>query len=241
MRLYGDLAEWWSVLRPPEEQAELAEVVLGLCDAVLGPLRSLLELGSGGGHLAVHVPADVEVVLVDRSAAMLRASEVLNPSRLHVKGDLRTLRLDRQFDAVLLHDAVMYMLTEGDLAAALAACFAHLRPGGLALVFPDLVREDFEPRTLRGSSLGHDGRAADLVERHFDPDPADSCFSVEFSATLREPGGRVRKVRETHEHGFFDRPTWARLVHDAGFELHWAELPEEMGISECFLLVRPAG
>ena len=40
-------------------------------------------------------------------------------------------------DAVLLHDAVSYMLSAEDLAAAFATAAAHLAPGGVFVVAPD--------------------------------------------------------------------------------------------------------
>ena len=44
---------------------------------------------------------------------MLELSRTLNPDCEHLEGDMRTLRLGRTFDAVLIHDAVMYMTDRG--------------------------------------------------------------------------------------------------------------------------------
>ena len=69
---------------------------------------------------------------------------------------MRTLRLQRQFDAVLVHDAVAYMTTRADLAALVAAtAFAHTRPGGAALFAPFLaeLREAREPPSRNGRRL----------------------------------------------------------------------------------------
>ena len=46
---------------------------------------------------------------------------------------MRTLRLGRTLDAVLVHDAVTYLTTDEDLRAAMETAFAHLRPGGAAV------------------------------------------------------------------------------------------------------------
>ena len=59
------------------------------------------------------------MTLVDRSAGMLAVSQRLNPECEHVLGDMRTVRLNRLFDAVLIHDAIMYMLSLADLLQAL--------------------------------------------------------------------------------------------------------------------------
>ena len=109
-RLYTDLAEWWPLLSPPEDYAEEAALYLEFLTHALGRApRSLLELGSGGGHLASQIPADVDLHLVDLAPEMLQASRKLNPQREHCHADMRSLRLARAFDAVLLHDAVMYL------------------------------------------------------------------------------------------------------------------------------------
>ncbi len=217
-RLYDDLAPWWPVLSPPETYAEEAAFLVDqLQRAVDGPLERVLELGAGGGHLASHLPASLEVVLVDRAPAMLAQSRALNPGRAHIQADLRSLRLDRSFDGVLLHDAVMYLTTEEDLARAFATAAAHCRPGAAFLVLPDVVKESFGEQTLGGG--GEEGdRAARMMEWHWDPDPTDDTFQVEMAYLLREGRGPVRSVHETHVMGLFSRDTWWRLLGEAGFE-----------------------
>lgn len=56
---------------------------------------------------------------------MLGLSKALNPECEHHLGDMRTLRLGQTFDAVLVHDAVMYMTTVTQLGEAAATAFAH--------------------------------------------------------------------------------------------------------------------
>ena len=53
------------------------------------------------------------MTLVDLSAEMLEVSRQLNPECEHIQGDMRTIRLGRQYDAVLVHDAVDYVTTPG--------------------------------------------------------------------------------------------------------------------------------
>ena len=90
LRLYSDLAEWWPLLSPPEDYAEEASWYLHLLQESLDrPLGSMLELGSGGGHLASHVHPAVELVLLDLSPEMLAVSQALNPKREHVRADMR--------------------------------------------------------------------------------------------------------------------------------------------------------
>jgi len=153
--MYGSLASWFHLLTAPEEYAEEAAFILAhLRERVVPPLRTLLELGSGGGNTASHLGAHLELTLVDVAPGMLELSRSINPVAEHVAGDMRTVRLGRTFDAVLVHDAITYMASEADLGAALATVGVHLRPGGVAVLMPDHVRETFAPSTDHG---GHDG------------------------------------------------------------------------------------
>ena len=114
LRLYDELADWFHLLTAPEEYAGEAAFILDLLRArVAAPLETLLELGSGGGNTASHLRAHLRLTLTDISGAMLDLSRTLNPGCEHELADMRTVRLGRTFDAVLIHDAVMYMTTRG--------------------------------------------------------------------------------------------------------------------------------
>ena len=146
MRMYSDLAPWFHLLTHPSDYAdEAAHYTQAIDEATGGRARTLLELGSGGGNNASHLKARFDCTLVDLSAEMLELSRTINPECEHVQGDMRTVRLGRAFDAVFVHDAVMYMTTEEDLGAAIETAAAHTAPGGVVLLVPDTVRDTFEP------------------------------------------------------------------------------------------------
>jgi len=127
LRLYDELADWFHLLTAPAEYADEASFIHDLLRAhVAGPLETLLELGSGGGNTASHLRERLRLTLTDLSPAMLDLSRTLNPDCEHLVADMRSARLGRTFDAVLIHDAVMYMTTEADLRAALETAFVHL-------------------------------------------------------------------------------------------------------------------
>src|SRR5688572_11271148 len=99
-RFYGDLAEWWPLISPAGEYLEEAGFVASLLQRAGLPGREVLELGSGGGHNAMHLKESFAMTLVDLSAEMLEVSRRLNPDCHHYQGDMRTIRLGRTFDAV---------------------------------------------------------------------------------------------------------------------------------------------
>ena len=218
MRLYGELASWWPLLSPPREYVEEAtwycEQLKAACTSTP---RTLLELGSGGGNNACHMKREFdETTLVDLSPDMLAVSRDLNPDCDHHEGDMRTVRLGRQFDCVFVHDAVVYMQTEEDLRKAIATAFEHCRPGGSALIAPDHVRESFEPSTDHGGTDA-EGRGLRYLEWTWDPDPSDTTYVVDYACILRERDGSTRTVHDRHVEGLFSRSDWLSYLAEAGF------------------------
>src|SRR5262245_56341364 len=140
--LYGELAAWFHLVSSPEEYEEEVAVYRPLLK-LAHPAERLLELGSGAGCNAFHLKRDFACTLTDVSPDMLEASRRINPECEHVVGDMRTLRLQRQFDVVFVHDAIMYMTTEDDLQKAMTTAFVHCRPGGWSSSLPIASRRPF--------------------------------------------------------------------------------------------------
>jgi SAM-dependent methyltransferase len=218
VKLYSELADWWPLLSAPEEYEEEAASYQGaLIAAAARPITTVLELGSGGGNNASHLKACFQMTLVDLSPRMLDVSRHLNPECEHVPGDMRTVRLGRQFDAVFVHDAVVYMTSEADLRAAMKTAFVHCKPGGVALFVPDHTRDNFTSSTDHG---GYDSvdRGLRYVEWTWDPDPSDRTYTVDYAYLLRDRDGSVRVEHDRHIEGLFGRADWLRWVAEAGFQ-----------------------
>jgi len=216
-RVYTDLAGWWPLISPPGEYAAEAAYLAAVFSSAAIGVREVLDLGCGGGHVAVHLKARLDLTLVDLSEQMLAASRRLNPECEHLRGDMRTIRLGRTFDAVLVHDAVDYMTCEDDLRQVIGTAFAHCRPGGIAVFVPDHVADTFRASGGGGGGSDAAGRQASFREWTWDPDPADDWVRAEYEFVLRDADGTVQVVREAHRLGAFRRDTWLRLLADAGF------------------------
>ena len=214
-RLYTELADWFHLLTAPADYAEEAALYRRLIDEA-ARVETMLELGSGGGNNASHLKDHYRLTLVDASPAMLEVSRSINPECEHVVGDMRTVRLERRFDAVFVHDAVDHMCSLEDLRAVMETAYVHLNPGGVALLCPDLVRESFAPATSHG---GHDADARGLryLEWTWDPDPTDTTYVSDFAYLLRD-GTDVRVVHDRHVYGLFPRDDWLRALQETGFE-----------------------
>jgi SAM-dependent methyltransferase len=240
--LYRDLAPWYPLLTPPEDYAEEAAVYLRLFrEACVRPPHTLLDLGCGGGHNAVHLKRALTATLSDIAPRMLDLSRELNPECEHVCGDMRTVRLGRRFDTVLVHDAVVYMTTEDDLRRAVETAFVHCVPGGVALFMPDFVRETFQPGTETGG-VDRDGRGLRYLEWRWDPDPAGTTYITDMAIMTRERDGTVEVAHDRHVMGLFTRAVWLDALTAAGFDARALKPPAgpaEFGGTEIFIGRRP--
>lgn len=239
--IYGRWAWWYRLLDPPGSHREEAECFRrALLGAMAGPppAPTLLELGAGAGHNALHLKAAFRCTLADRSAAMLELSRETNPECEHVEGDMRTMRLGRVFDAVLVHDAVLYMITEDDLAACARTAFAHTRPGGAALFAPDFSTETWRERSqLIERDDGE--RSLRAIEWDWDPVPGDGKVRADYVVAVRS-GDAVETFHDVHEVGCFPRAAWRRVLEAAGYRVGTCERTDggEV-IDEVFLCARP--
>lgn len=225
MELYTDLTDWYHLLDPVDDHADEVEAMLAAFGRALelSSRPSLLELGAGAGNNARFLAPHFALTLNDLSERMLDLSRAQNPGAVHVAGDMRTLRLRRTFDAVLVHDAVCYMATRDDLRAAAQTAYEHLRHGGVALFIPDTVRDVF----VEG---GDDGEVRDgtrwmrFMEHSWDPDPTDDSYTVDYVFLLRDEHG-VRVVHDRQTEGLFSIATWTEILEEVGFTVERVERP----------------
>ena len=224
-RLYYELAHLWPLISPPEEYADDARHWHQALREKLGPGRHrILELGVGGGHNLYHLTPHFQATAVDLSEPMLALSRQLNPEVEHHVGDMRTIRLGRRFRAVLVHDAICYMLIEDDLRATFATARAHLVTGGVLIVSPDCFRETFKGTSVIHWTRRKGGLELTCVEYLHDPDPSDTIIESIFFYILAE-GGKVEIEQDRHITGLFSLNTWLRLMEEAGFRVEVKRYP----------------
>jgi SAM-dependent methyltransferase len=126
-RLYSDpqLAQFYDLENGWAED-------LDYCAALAKGCTSVLDLGCGTGLFAASL-THCEVVGVDPAAAMLEiAAKRPGGDRVRwMRGDARTVRLERRFDLIVLTGhAFQVFLTDADRAAVLRTIAHHLTPEG---------------------------------------------------------------------------------------------------------------
>jgi SAM-dependent methyltransferase len=198
-------AEFYDDLYENKDYPAEANYVDTLIRKYLPEAQFLLDLGCGTGRHAIKfVEKGYTVLGVDRSPQMIAKArghreQVLPRIRERItfeQGDIRDLRLGRQFDAVVaLFHVISYQLSNDDLLAALTTAKTHLRENGVfifdcwygpgVLTDPPVVRT----KTLYSGSnrltrlakpvlLVNDNAVE--VHYHFELSDESSCKSSEF-------------------------------------------------------------
>jgi trans-aconitate methyltransferase len=218
-RLYTDLAWVWPFISPLEDYPEEVETFRarftrnGVSDGA-----PVLHLGSGGGSIDWHLKRHYRVTGVDLNPGMLAHARSLNPEVEYLEGDIREVRLGREFAAVLLHDAAAYMTMPEDLRAAYRTAAAHLAPGGVLVTPPEELRSRFRQHRVQAETHERGERAVTTVTVDFDPDPADTWFEQTYVILIRRSGQPLHVVTDTHRCGLYDLDEILKLLREVGFE-----------------------
>jgi SAM-dependent methyltransferase len=224
-RLYMDLAWLWPMWGDAtHEYAHYCRHVTHLIERhSRQSAGTLLDIGCGGGKNVFNLKGRFSVTGLDLSPAMLAQARDLNPESTFIHGDMRTFRLGRTFDAVLMDDAISYMTCLADFVTAFRNASAHLAPGGVLVATPDVTTETFrQNRTVATPATRADtGAGLDVVfvENVYDPDPADEQYETTVLYLIREDGN-LRIETDHWTMGIFSLDTWRRVLRDAGLEVH---------------------
>jgi SAM-dependent methyltransferase len=211
-RLYGDLAWLWPLVSPAECYEEESECLGALVDQYARrPARSLLHLGCASGQHECALRQRFAITGVDLSPEMVRQARAINPAGVYAVGDLRTARLGVSYDAVLLLDAVNYMVLESDLHAAFETARLHLAPGGVFITLAEYTVESFEPAQPRESRLEHDRVRVIMTEWHEPCPPGATQFTGVYEYRIERNGG-IDIERDEHTFGLFSVDTWRELL-----------------------------
>jgi SAM-dependent methyltransferase len=226
--LYTDLAWIWPVISPPAEYQREARMFRREIVRLLQPRPkqrlSLLHLGCGGGHLDWYFNKKFTVTGVDLSQPMLDLARRLNPEVEYLQGDMRSLRLRRLFDTVVIADSIDYMLDEAELAAAFNTAYAHLRPGGVFLTYAEDTRERFEQNASYCFTEMLGNVEISVFQNTYDPDPADTTIEKTFVYLIRQDG-QLSIHTDRHLCGLFGQATWLECLEQAGFQVQVKTTP----------------
>lgn len=230
MSVFGHYSRYYDLLYKDKDYAAEADFVHEMIQRHAPGAQGLLELGCGTGqHAELLARRGYSLHGIDLSEEMLHRAEQrrqeLQPSlaeRLCFElGDVRTVRLARQFDAVVsLFHVMSYQQTNDDLAAAFATAKEHLKPGGIFLFdcwYGPAVLTD--PPVVRVKRL--DDAVID-VTRIAEPvmSPNENIVDVNYQVFVQERlSGKVDILRETHRMRYLFLPEITFFLKSAGMDL----------------------
>lgn len=136
---FGLYAPYYDLLNRGKPYEAEADYVAARLRAARPETTSILELGSGTGvHGRLLAARGFSVHGVERSGEMVAiasAAQSFGSGDFHCQtGDVRHVRMERTFDAVIaLFHVISYMTADADLVAVVETAREHLTPGGLFL------------------------------------------------------------------------------------------------------------
>lgn len=221
-RPYRDLAWTEHIVGPPEEYAEETELFSKIIkENSKIDARTLLHLGCGAGGHDYTFKRHFMVTGVDISDEMLDIARELNPEVAYLKSDMRTIELEKGFDAVTIPDSIGHMTTIKDLKKAVLTAESLLKPGGVLLIVTP-IKEDF-----RENNFVYTGSKGDVeittFENNYIPDHAGTTYEATIVSLIRRKG-KLEIHSDTDTIGIFKLSIWLDLLKDTGFEIKQMDL-----------------
>ncbi len=191
------------------------------------PVRSVLDLGCGtGNHAFLLAERGYEVVGVDRSESMLVQAQKKVAFLSNMKGthfqraDIRSVDLQRHFDAVLMMFAVLsYQLGNSDVLSALRSSRRHLNLGGLFIFDfwygPAVLRQ--QPSQRFKVVPTPEGQILRVASGELDTDR--HVCTVNINLWRWEEGRLAVKTEERHSVRYFFPLELARFLEFSNFSL----------------------
>ena len=210
---YNDLAwtEDW-LADPPEYEDEVMVYVDLIKRTASEPPSTLLHLGSGaGGHDRIF-KRHFAVTGVDLSLGMLNKARVAHPDIEYLEGDMRTLRLNRQFDAVVIPDSIDYMASQDDLRRAIQTAVAHLKTSGVLLVVGK-TEETFQDNNFAYTGE-KDGVHVTVLEDNYINPFRPNTYEATLVYLIRQQG-ELTTHTDHQVLGLFSQATWEKAFNDA--------------------------
>lgn len=242
-RLYSDLAWLWPHWGDMNgEYSHWCNHVTDLMHRYARrPLRTLLNMGCGGGKNVFNLKRNFDVTGIDISDSMLDLAKQLNPDCTFIKADMRRLDLGIRFDAVLIDDAISYMTRRDDLEAVFKMADRHLLPGGVMVVTPDVTKESFVQNRTQVTHSRKSTTSEELeivfIENNFDPDTTDCSFEGLMVYLIRERG-ELRIETDRHILGLYELDEWHESLVRCGLQVYQQTYPEHPGELPVFVCVK---
>jgi len=192
--------------------------------------ETMLHLGSGAGGLDRIFKRHFSVTGVDVSPGMLAKARATHPEIEYIEADMRSLRLEQQFDVVAIPDSIDYMVCLEDLRKAMATAVEHVKPGGVVLI-TGKTAETFQNNNFAYTG-DKDGIHVTLLENNHVPSQRPNTYEATFVYLIRR-NGQLTMHTDQHVLGLFPQTRWEEAFQKHGLILHQSTLD---GLYDPYLL-----
>jgi ubiquinone/menaquinone biosynthesis C-methylase UbiE len=228
---YNELAWTEEWLASPSDYEKESQACIELINSTAPEQpQTMLHLGSGAGGHDYYFKRHLTVTGVDLSQGMLNRARKLHPDIEYIEGDMRTLRLNRQFDVVVIPDSIDYMTAPDDLLQAIQTAVVHLKRGGVLLVMAKTEE------TFQNNNFVYTGEKEDvhvtLFENNYINPARPNTYEATFIYLIRQQG-ELAIHTENQVLGLFPRETWQKLFRDNNLTMQETNLH---GVYDRYLL-----
>ena len=228
---YDELAWTEPIITSPEDYAGECEFYVNLIQENSRiETKSLLHLGCGAGGYDYTFKKHFKVTGVDISERMLDIARKTNPEVEYLKGDMRSLDLNKSFAAVVIPDSIDYMLSPAELKSAIAVAARHLKPGGVIIITAK-TKEEFRENNFcyTGSK---DKVEITIFENNYISEKTPSGYEATLVYLIRNKG-ELSVYSDNHKLGLFSQKRWFSIFKNEGLRVKRKRLE---GIYEPFIM-----
>jgi len=223
MTVFNEYAHYYDLLYRDKDYAGEAEYIHRLIKKHRPSANSILNLGCGSGrHDQELIKHGYHINGVDISAEMLvMAEKAANSSNnlTYHHGDIRSIHLGMQFDAVIsLFHVISYQITNKDLMAAFNTARTHLKPGGVFIFDcwygPAVLTNKPEVRVkeLEDAEISITRIAQPVMY------PNENLVDVNYHMFVKNKHtNNVSEIKETHKMRYLFVPEIQFLLEEFGF------------------------
>jgi len=228
---YNDLAWTEDWLANPEEHKDEVMLYIDLIksNSISSP-STLLHLGCGAGGHDTYFKQHFTITGVDLSKGMLKIARDRHPEIEYIEGDMRTIKLDRQFDVIVIPDSIDYMVSEESLLQVITNSVFHLKTGGILLI----VAKTQE--TFHNNNFSYSGEKDDvsvtLLENNYINTYSPNTYEATFMYLIRKRG-QLSIHTENQILGLFPQAIWEKMFIKAGLVIQKTTLS---GVYEKYIL-----
>jgi len=226
---FEGIGAYYDLLYGDKDYSAEAEYVSGMLRRANARAKSVLEFGAGTGrHGSLLASQGFQITGVERSLSMATSGSTAPSSSggfVCIPGDIRTVTLDRTFDAVIsLFHVVSYQTRNCDVLQTFINAEKHLVRDGLFLFDvwhgPAVLRERPAVRIKEVEDV------ATRVTRIAEPelDSQNSVVRVRYTILAESKhDGRLTTIREDHYMRYFFPTEINLLAHQTGFTVERSE------------------